>query len=72
MGQVEKYRNLGRKVRKCCQNIGVKANSRRDLEFMESLVADVVKNVDGRRVMKEGEDDEEVMMTQQDLTIHSP
>lgn len=30
----------------------------RDAEFLESLVAEVEKNVDGRRVQKEGEDDE--------------
>jgi hypothetical protein len=31
----------------------------RDVEFLESLVDEVVKNVDGRRVSVEGEDDEE-------------
>ena len=39
-----------------------KINGRRDLEFLESLVPDVVKNVDGRRVLIEGEDDEEVVL----------
>ncbi|KAH8651617.1 MoaB/Mog domain-containing protein [Tricladium varicosporioides] len=32
----------------------------RDHDFLESLVADVEKNVDGRRVLVEGEDDEKV------------
>ncbi|KAJ5042505.1 uncharacterized protein L3040_005048 [Drepanopeziza brunnea f. sp. 'multigermtubi'] len=32
----------------------------RDQEFLESLVAEVEQNVEGRRVMREGEDDEEV------------
>jgi hypothetical protein len=64
MGEVEKYCNISWKVREYCQNIDVKANSCRDLEFTESLVPEVVKNVDGRRVLIEGEDDEEVMMTQ--------
>lgn len=30
----------------------------RDLEFLESLVAEVERNVDGKRVQTEGEDDE--------------
>lgn len=30
----------------------------RDQEFLESLVAEVEKNVDGRKVLIEGEDDE--------------
>ncbi len=30
----------------------------RDLEFLESLVAEVVENVKGRRVKVEGEDDD--------------
>lgn len=30
----------------------------RDQEFLESLVAEVEKNVDGKRVSVEGEDDE--------------
>jgi len=33
-------------------------NCDRDQEFLESLVAEVEKNVDGRRVTKEGEDDD--------------
>lgn len=32
----------------------------RDQEYLESLVAEVEKNVDGRRVTVEGEDDVEV------------
>ena len=52
-------------------NFDHKINGRRDLEFMESLVSDVVKNVDGRRVMIEGEDDEEVVMQRQNLSIQS-
>jgi hypothetical protein len=32
----------------------------RDQGFLESLVAEVEKNVDGRRVAVEGEDDEEI------------
>ncbi len=32
----------------------------RDLEFMESLIPDVVKNVHGKRVLVEGEDDEDI------------
>ncbi|KAK4962119.1 hypothetical protein LTR66_012818, partial [Elasticomyces elasticus] len=31
----------------------------RDKEFMESLVEEVEKGVEGRRVQKEGEDDDE-------------
>lgn len=51
-------------MRKCRDTIDTDTNSPRDLEFMESLVAEVVTNVDGRRVLIEGEDDEEAMMTQ--------
>jgi hypothetical protein len=62
MGKVEEYCNAGRKVSKYVHNIHNKVNGRRDLEFLESLVLDVEKNVDGRRVMIEGEDDEDVVM----------
>jgi hypothetical protein len=34
------------------------------MEYMESLVKEVEKNVEGRRVSKEGEDDEEVVSKQ--------
>ena len=34
----------------------------RDVEYLESLVPEVVKNVNGRRVAVEGEDDEEVVL----------
>ncbi|KAE9371626.1 Molybdopterin binding protein [Stipitochalara longipes BDJ] len=37
----------------------------RDQEFLESLVAEVEKNVDGRRVAVEGEDDEETTANDQ-------
>jgi hypothetical protein len=36
------------------------ANKFSDREFVESLVAEVEKNVDGKRVQVEGEDDAEV------------
>jgi molybdopterin-biosynthesis enzyme MoeA-like protein len=61
----EKSRNtitlVGRYVNSV-SNFDNKINGHRDLEFLESLVSDVVKNVDGRRVLIEGEDDEEVVM----------
>lgn len=61
----EKSRNtvtlVGRYVN-TASNFDNKINGRRDLEFLESLVSDVVKNVNGRRVLIEGEDDEEVVM----------
>jgi hypothetical protein len=38
---------------------------------MESLVSEVEKNVDGRRVMIEGEDDEEVVMQRYNFDLVS-
>lgn len=46
-------------MRKGCLNIDAKINYRRNLDFMESLVTDVIENVNGRRVLIEGEDDED-------------
>jgi len=40
----------------------------RDREFLESLVAEVEKNVDGQRVAVEGEDDEVVEPKEYDLS----
>lgn len=37
----------------------------RDQEFLESLVEEVVRNVEGRRIETEGEDDEEAPVSSQ-------
>jgi hypothetical protein len=67
MGEEEEYRHTGRKVRLfpimstgttmlplTCR---IADRMHRDQAYLESLVPEVEKNVDGRRVMVEGEDD---------------
>jgi len=61
MGKVKKYSYSGWKVREPTHLLDPEANRSRDREYMESLVADVEKNVQGKRVLVEGEDDEVIV-----------
>ena len=64
MGEVEKYSYTGRTVRERYSQYHHNSNMLRDGEYMESLVSEVVKNVNGRRITVEGEDDEEVILSE--------
>jgi hypothetical protein len=62
MGQQEEHSYIGWKVSETSKRIFPRAIDAdklcRDQAYLESLVPEVVENVQGRRIMTEGEDDE--------------